>query len=203
VRSATLCRVAGTRQHPTRGRRRGPPTTCTDVTGVIVSQSTATIPASLSDALARADEALADLDRALAALGDGDLHRAHSDGGWTVAQVVSHINVCVLIWLGDIKRLENDPELRFFFREEVGHDAVGYPPPTVELARRQIASTRRSLATAGPAVSGEVLARVVEIPDLGTMTVEEWSPLIIGHAAGHVEQAFEVMRNREFAPQGV
>ena len=168
-----------------------------------MSQSTMTVPASLTDALAGADEALARLDRALAQLGDGDLHRAHYDGGWTVAQVVSHINVCALLWLGDIKRLESDPELRFFFREEVGHDLVGYPPPTIDLARRQLANTRRSLATAGPAVSGEVLARVVEIPDLGTLTVEEWGPLIIGHATGHVDQAFEIMRNRGFAPEGV
>ena len=160
-------------------------------------------PASLTDALAAADDALGRLDVALSRLGDGDLHRAHFNGGWTVAQVVSHINVCALLWLGDMRRLDSDPELRFFFREEVGHDLVGYPPPTIELARGQLASTRRSLATAGPAVSAEVLARVVEIPDLGTMTVEEWSPLIIGHATGHVEQAFEIMRNREFAPEGI
>lgn len=168
-----------------------------------MSQPTATVPASLTDALAHADDALGRLDAALAQLGDGDLHRAHFDGGWTVAQVVSHINLCTLLWLGDMKRLENDPELRFFFREEVGHDLVGYPPPTIELARAQLASTRRSLATAGPAITPDVLARVVEIPDLGTMTVLEWTPAIIGHASGHVDQAFEIMRNREFAPEEV
>ena len=169
-----------------------------------MSQPTTTaVPASLTDALADADQALERLDRALSRLGDGDLHRAHFDGGWTVAQVVSHINVCSLLWLGDVKRVESDPELRFFFREEVGHDLVGYPPATIEIARRQLTSTRRSLATAGPAISADTLARVVEIPDLGTMTIEEWSPLIIGHASGHVEQAFEIMRNREFLPEGV
>ena len=162
-----------------------------------------TVPASLTEALEQADAALARLDAALSRLGDGDLHRAHFDGGWTVAQVVSHINVCSLLWMGDVKRLESDPDLRFFFREEVGHDLVGYPPPTIEIARRQLASTRRTMATAGPNIGPEVLARVVEIPDLGTMTVEEWSPLIIGHAAGHVDQAFEIMRNREFLPDGV
>lgn len=161
------------------------------------------VPQAIAQALAEADQALQKLDDALSQLGDGDLHRAHFDGGWTVAQVISHINMCALLWSGDVKRLENDPELDFFFREEVGHDLVGYPPPTIELARRQVASTRRTLATAGPAVSAEVLARTVTIPDLGTMTVEEWSPLIIGHAAGHTEQAFEIMRNREFAPEGV
>ena len=149
------------------------------------------------------DTALGRLIDIVGRLSDGDLHRAHFDGGWTVAQVVSHINVCSLLWVGDLKRVECDPEVSFFFREEGGHDLAGYPPPTIELARKQLASTRRTTATAAGAVSAEVLARVVEIPDLGTMTVEEWSPLILGHAAGHVEQAFEIMRNREFAPTGV
>lgn len=167
------------------------------------SVAAAAVPDSLSDALAAADAALQRLDSALAQLGDGDLHRAHSDGGWSIAQVVSHINMCSLLWMGDIKRVESDPDLGFFFREEVGHDLVGYPPPTIELARRQLANTRRTLATTGPAVSADVLARVVEIPDLGTMTIEQWSPLILGHAAGHVEQAFEIMRNRGVAPEGV
>jgi uncharacterized damage-inducible protein DinB len=161
------------------------------------------LPDAITQALKQADEALGRLDEALGQLSDGDLHRAHRDGGWTVAQVVSHINLCSLLWLGDLKRLECDPEVDFFFREEVGHDMVGYPPPTIELARQQLASTRRTLATAGPAVSAEVLARTVTIPDLGTMTVEEWSPLIIGHASGHADQAFAIMRDRDFAPQGV
>lgn len=160
-------------------------------------------PRAIADALAEADAALEKLDGALARLGDGDLHRAHRDGGWTVSQVISHINLCAILWLGDIKRLENDAELTFVFREEVGHDMLGYPPPTIELAREQLASTRRTLATAGPAVSAEILARSVTIPDLGTMSVEEWTPLIIGHAAGHAEQAFEIMRDREFAPEGI
>jgi uncharacterized damage-inducible protein DinB len=161
------------------------------------------LPDTMTKALHEADDALQRLDDALARLDDGDLHRAHRDGGWTVAQVISHINMCSLLWLGDIKRLEADPDVRFFFREEVGHDLTGYPPPTLDIARRQIASTRRSLATAGPRVEPAVLDRVVEIPDLGTMTVAEWSPLIIGHATGHVEQAFEIMRDREFLPEGV
>ena len=161
------------------------------------------VPPRITAALEEADAALAKFDGALAQIADGDLHRAHYDGGWTVAQVVSHINVCTIMWLGDLARLAADPALRFFFREDVGHDLTGYPPPTVDLARRQVASTRRTLETAGPELSPELLARVVEIPDLGTLTVEEWSPLIIGHAAGHTEQAFEIMRNREFAPEGV
>ncbi len=157
----------------------------------------------ITEALAAADAALTRLDAALGRLTDGDLHRAHRDGGWTVAQVVSHINMCTVLWLGDLKRLEQDPELDFFFREEVGHDLVGYPPPTIDLARQQLARTRRTLATAGGSASPKVLDRTVTIPDLGTMTVREWSPLIIGHASGHAEQAFEIMRDRGFAPEGI
>ncbi|MCX6468014.1 DinB family protein [Williamsia herbipolensis] len=157
------------------------------------------VPEAIATALTEADERFGQLDEALAALSDGDLHRAHRDGGWTVAQVVSHISMCTILWLGDLKRVENDPDLDFIFREEVGHDLLGYPQPTVELARRQLASTRRTMATAAGAVAPEVLARTVTIPDLGTMTIEEWSPLIIGHAAGHTDQAFEIMRDRELA----
>ena len=161
------------------------------------------LPQPIAQALAEADAAFERLDQALAQLSDGDLHRAHRDGGWTVAQCVSHINMCVIMWLGDLRRLEADPELTFFFREEVGHALTGYPPPTIELARGQFASTRRSLATGGPHIDADLLQRSVEIPDLGTMSVEEWSPLIIGHAASHVEQAFEIMRDRGFMPEGV
>lgn len=150
----------------------------------------------LDDAAATVDEALGRLDSVVAELGDGDLHLAHPDGGWTPAQLVSHINVCTLIWLGDMERLRQDPDLTFFFREEVGHDAVGYPPPTVEIARGQIASTRRTLATCLPAVDPAILDRSVEIPDLGTMTVAEWTPLIIGHLTGHADQALDVLRSR-------
>ncbi|WP_139978284.1 DinB family protein [Nocardioides litoris] len=157
----------------------------------------------ITTALAEADDALGRLDRALEQLSDGDLHRAHRDGGWTVAQVVSHIHVCTIMWLGDLQRVAHDPELDFIYREDVGHDLTGYPPPTIDLARGALASTRRTLATAGPATPEEVLDRTLTIPDLGTMTVREWAPLIIGHAAGHVDQAFEIMHDREFAPEGV
>lgn len=151
---------------------------------------------SIEKALSEADAALARLADAVTRIGDGDLHRAHRGGGWTVAQVISHINVSVLLWLGNMARLRADPELRFFFRESVGHDALGYPPPTVEIALRQLDATRTTLATCLPAVEAEVLERSVEIPDLGTLTVAEWTPLIIGHAGGHVDQALAILRDR-------
>ena len=45
--------------------------------------------------------------------------------------------------------------------------------------------------------------RTVEIPDLGTMTVVEWMPIIAGHLSGHVDQAFAIMTDREFLPEGI
>lgn len=152
---------------------------------------------------AKADAAMTRLQDALRRLGDGDLHRAHRGGGWTVAQVISHMNVATLMWLGDLERLRHDPDLRFFFREEIGHDALGYPPPTVDIALRQLDSTRRTLQTCLPAVDLVIQERTVEIPDLGTMTVAEWTPLIAGHLTGHVDQAFAIMDDRGVRPEGV
>ena len=156
----------------------------------------------ITQAAADVDAALARLHSAVEQLSDGDLARAPSAGGWSLAMVLSHLNLCTLLWLGDLHRVAADPDLTFFFREEVGHDAVGYPPPTVDVAARQLASTRRTLATTLPVIPAEVLARVVEIPDLGTLTIGEWTPLIVGHLVGHVEQGFAVMHDRNFAPAG-
>ena len=157
----------------------------------------------LSDSAATADAALARLDDLLARISDGDLHLATPGGGWTVARVIAHITVSTLVWLGDLVRLRQDPQLTFFFREEIGHDALGYPAPTVEIALRQLDATRRTLATCLPAVDPAILDRTVEIPDLGTMTVAEWTPLIAGHLSGHVDQAFAIMTDREFLPEGI
>ena len=164
--------------------------------------TTGTSSTALADAAATADRSLARLEAVLGRIGDGDLHLAHRNGGWTPAQLVSHISLSTLVWLGDMERLRQDPELGFFFREEIGHDAVGYPPPTAELARRRVASTRRTLASCLPATDPAVLERTVEIPDLGTMTVAEWVPLIVGHLTGHVDQAFEVLADRGGLPEG-
>lgn len=150
----------------------------------------------ITDALTATDEALGRLDATLAGLSDGDLHLAHRDGGWTAAQLVSHINMSVLLWTASIARVTHDADLRFFFREEIGHDVVGYPPPRIEVARTQLDSARRTLATCIPAIDAAVLDREVEIPDLGTQTIGTWTPPVLGHAAGHADQALEVLRNR-------
>jgi uncharacterized damage-inducible protein DinB len=157
----------------------------------------------LAEAATASDTALGRLDEVLRRISDGDLHRASPGGGWTVAEVVSHINLSTLVWLGDLERLRQDPELTFFFREEIGHDAVGYPPSTADIAQRQLASTRRTLATCLPATDPAVLDRTVEIPDLGTKTVSDWIPVIVGHLTGHVDQAIEVLRSRNALPQGI
>ena len=161
------------------------------------------VPDKLAEEADKAQAAMARLQAALRRLTDGDLHRAHRGGGWTVAQVISHMNVATILWLGDLTRLSHDPDLRFFFREEIGHDALGYPPPTIDIALRQLDATRRTLATCLPAVDPAIQDRTVEIPDLGTMTVAEWTPLIAGHLAGHVDQAFAIMIDREFLPEGI
>ena len=165
--------------------------------------STGTTASAITDAAASADAALARLQSAVSRLGDGDLARAHRGGGWSVAQVISHITLSNLLWVADVQRLAADPSLTFFFREEVGHDAVGYPPPTVEIAARQLASARATVTTVLPAIPADVLARTVEIPDLGTLTIGEWTPLIVGHMVGHVDQAFDIMADRGFTPEGV
>ena len=152
--------------------------------------------AAVDGAAAEAEEALARLDDVLAGLGDGDLHLASPDGGWTSAQLVSHICLAAVLWVGDVARLQADPGLRFFFREEIGHDVLGYPPPTAAVARAQVASTRRTLATCLAATPEEVLGRTVEVPDLGTRTVAQWSPLVVGHLTGHVDQVLQVLRSR-------
>ena len=156
----------------------------------------------LTDAAQTADAALDRLTGVLSRITDGELHLATPGGGWTVAQVVAHITVSTLVWLGDVERLRQDPELRFFFREEIGHDALGYPPPTVDLARRRLESTRRTIATCLPATDPAVLDRSVEIPDLGTKTVADWIPIIVGHISSHVDQALDILRSRDALPEG-
>lgn len=153
-----------------------------------------------SRAAAEADDALGRLVGIVERLGDGDLHLAHRDGGWTTSIVISHINVATVAWLGDLFRLRADPDLRFFYREEIGHDLTGYPPPTVAVALGQLSSTRRTVATSLASLDSDLLERTVEIPDLGTMTIAEWTPLIIGHLVMHVGQAEEILTDRDAMP---
>ena len=116
-------------------------------------------------ALSTTDDALARLDATLAGLSDGDLHLAHHDGGWTAAQLVSHVNMSVLLWTATLTRVTDDPDLAFVFREEIGHDVFGYPPPRIDLALKRGRPNRRDAGRQGfgsrPADVGQSRSAVV------------------------------------------
>ena len=156
------------------------------------------------DAAAQADVGMARLQEALGRLSDGDLHRAHRGGGWTVAQVISHMNVATLMWLGDVERLRHDPELRVLLPRGDRPRRAGLP--AAHDRRSPCASSARPAGrwrTCLPARRPRRSTATVEIPDLGTMTVAEWTPLIAGHLAGHVDQAFAIMPTASFLPEGI
>jgi hypothetical protein len=151
----------------------------------------------LGQATAQATAALRELEQLLGAMEDADLHRAEPNGGWTCAQVVSHIHICSLLWIADLERLRLHPDAHMFmFREELGHDVVGAPPHSTREAAGRIASARTALERSLPAVGAEVLAKTIEIPTLGTFSVADFNPIITGHLAGHVEQIKAILRSR-------
>jgi hypothetical protein len=39
-------------------------------------------------------------------------------------------------------------------------------------------------------------------PDLGTMTIAERTPLILGHLTAHVDQMLVILRDRDVLPRG-
>jgi len=159
------------------------------------------VPAVLTDAVAHARTALLDLEGLLGRISDADLHRAEPNGGWTCAQVVSHIHICGLLWIADLERLRHEagPHV-FLFREELGHDAVGAPPPSTREAAARIASVRTALERCLPAANPRVLDITLEVPTLGEFGVADGMPLIIGHLVGHVEQIKTILRSREVLP---
>ena len=156
-------------------------------------------PPVLTDAADPASRALTDLEQLLRRLSDADLHRADTEGGWTVAQTVSHIHLCGLLWIADLEWFRRKQD-GFLYREELGHDAVGAPPPSVAEAGDRIASARTALEQCLPAVDPAVLDKVVEIPTLGTMTVAEWMPLVVGHIGAHCDQIKAILTARGVVP---
>lgn len=151
----------------------------------------------LTDATEQARTSLTELEQLLGSISDADLHRAEPNGGWTCAQTVSHIHLCSLLWIADLERLRLHPEPHMFmFREELGHDALGAPPHSTQEAAARIASARIALERCLPTVSAEVLAKTIEIPTLGTFSVADFTPIITGHLAGHVEQIKAILRSR-------
>jgi hypothetical protein len=118
-----------------------------------------------------AEETLTEVEDLLRTIDDADLHRAHPDGGWTGAHIVSHMTLAGLLWVADVQRLVADPHLDRFFREEIGHDVTGALPPSAAEAADKIAALRRTVVSTMPAHTPEVLRREVEITTLGRRTV--------------------------------
>jgi len=159
------------------------------------------VPAVVEEHTRLADETLRGVEDLLRSIDDADLHRADPGGGWTGAQVVSHMTLAGLLWIGDVQRLAVDPDLDFFFREEIGHDATGAVPPSAAEAADKIASLRRAVVSTMPTHTEEILRREVEIPTLGRKTVAEWLPIIVGHLVHHRDQLHDVLRSRGRLPE--
>ena len=155
----------------------------------------------LAAAAKSAHEGLLQFETLLRHLSDVDLHRADTEGGWTVAQLVSHIHLCGLLWIADLERMRHEPAM-FMFREELGHDAVGAPPPSSQEAAERIASLRHALHVCLPSVDPTIANKQLEVPTLGKMTIAEWMPLLIGHLLGHTDQARDILRKRGVLPAG-
>jgi len=149
----------------------------------------------LVEATAPAIEALRELEALLGRISDADLHRAQPDGGWTCAQVVSHIHISGLLWIAALERLRHQPGL-FMYREELGHDAVGATPHSAAEAAGRIASLRVALERCVPAVDPGVADREAEVPPFGKFLVGAGAPVIAAHLTGHCGQVREILQSR-------
>lgn len=148
-----------------------------------------------TSAAATAHDGLLAFETVLRNLKDVDIHRADPDGGWTVAQIVSHIHLSGLLWIADLERMRHDPKL-FMFREELGHDVLGAPPPSAQEAADRIASLRHALDVCLPAIDPAIANKELEVPPFGTMMITQWMPGLIGHLLAHTEQVMEILRKR-------
>jgi hypothetical protein len=153
----------------------------------------------LTEATAPAVSALRDLEALLGRIGDADLHRAHPDGGWTCAQVVSHIHLSGLLWIAALERLRHQPAM-FMFREELGHDAVGALPHSASEAAARIASVRAALEQCVPGADPSIAGKELEVPPFGRFGVGAGAPLIAGHLVGHCGQVRDILQKRGLLP---
>ncbi len=149
----------------------------------------------------RASSRLRAVEDLLRSIPDADLHRADPGGGWTGAQIVSHMTLAGLLWVANVQRLVADPDVDLFYREETGHDVTGAVPPTAAEAADKIAALRRTVVGTMPTHTDDVLRREAEITTLGRRTVAEWLPVIVGHLAHHRDQLHDVMRSRGRLPE--
>ncbi len=146
-------------------------------------------------AAAESGEILTEFEGILRRISDADLHRAVPDGGWTVAQVVSHTHLSGLLWIAALERLRHRPEVTGF-REELGHDAMGSLPASAGEAADRLASLRGALDDCIPAADPAVLERPSEFVPLTRRAMGELQPLIVGHLRAHLEQAKQILRVR-------
>ncbi len=142
-----------------------------------------------------ASETLTAFETLLRSIPDANLHQAHPDGGWTVAQIVSHVHLSGLLFIADLERLRHHDHL-FMFREELGHDAVGAPPPSAAEAADRIASLRRALTEYLPGADPAVLTKTIDVPPFGTVPMSGMARGIIGHLGAHADQARAILTKR-------
>ncbi len=154
----------------------------------------------ISEGIVAISGSLGELEALLRRVEEGAVHRADPGGGWTASQVVTHIGHSTMLWVALFERLRRDPELAFVWREELGHDVVGYAPPTAELCAGRIATTRRTIETCFTDLDEALLERSCEFPDVGTVTIGFLTPLLIGHLQAHVDQVHTILRSRGVHP---
>lgn len=82
------------------------------------------------------------------------------------------------------------------FREEIGHDAVGAPPPSSDEAADRVQSLRIALEECLSALPIEVLEKQLDIPPIGLIAVEGWAMLWVGHIGQHAEQVRDILSSR-------
>ncbi|MBI2766822.1 MAG: DinB family protein [Chloroflexi bacterium] len=144
---------------------------------------------------ATAAATLSDFEATLRSITDADVHRADPDGGWTVAEVASHIHLSGLLVIAAFERLSHHDHL-FIFREELGHDVIGATPHSAEEAANRIASLRLALTDCLPGLPPALLERTVEVPPFGELSMTALGPGVIAHLANHTEQARGILRKR-------
>jgi len=126
----------------------------------------AAVPESM--AVETAGEILGELETLLRGLSDADLHRAHPDGGHTIAQVVSHIHLAGLTSIAAAERMRYRPSGQHMFREEIGHDAIGATPHSSQEAADRMVSLQTALEECFSALPPESVGEGARRPAPGS-----------------------------------
>lgn len=150
----------------------------------------------VDSAVETAREILDELEVLLRGLDDVDLHRADPEGGHSIAQVVSHIQLAGLTSIAAAERMRYRPSGQHMFREEIGHDAVGAAPPSSDEAADRIQNLRIAIEECLADLPPEVLEKQLDIPPIGVIAVEGWTLVWVGHLGQHAEQIRDILRSR-------